>query len=45
MSKGFGYVKFGDEDQAKKAMDDLNRTRLQGKELKIDYAIDRVKRN
>lgn len=37
-SKGFGYVKFVDPRQAKSAMDELSRTRVQGRNLKVDYA-------
>lgn len=40
-SKGFGYVKFGDENDAKSALEDLNQTRLQGKNLKMEFAINR----
>ena len=37
-SKGFGYVKFVDPKQAHSAMEELGRSRFQGRHLKVDYA-------
>ncbi len=37
-SKGFGYIRFRDEEEAKRAMDKLPQMRLEGKNLRCEYA-------
>jgi len=37
-SKGFGYVKFADARQAKVALSDLSKSRIQGRPLRVDFA-------
>ncbi|MGI6278738.1 MAG: RNA recognition motif domain-containing protein [Patescibacteria group bacterium] len=37
-SKGFGFVEFADEDQAKKALEMFNGKDFDGRTIKVDYA-------
>lgn len=37
-SKGFGYVKFSDANTAKEAMNELSRTKINGRSIRVDYA-------
>jgi RNA recognition motif-containing protein len=37
-SKGFGFVEFADEDQAKKALEMFNGKEFDGRTIKVDYA-------
>ncbi len=37
-SKGFGYIKFTNERDAKSAFDDLQRERISGRSIRVDYA-------
>jgi ATP-dependent RNA helicase DDX21 len=37
-SKGFGYIKFSDEKQAKFAMSELSKARINGRQLRVDFA-------
>ncbi len=43
-SKGFGFVEFGTEEAATKAVEKFNGFDFQGRELKIDYAKPREPR-
>ncbi len=43
-SKGFGFVEFGSEEAATKAVETFNGQEFQGRELKIDYAKPRESR-
>jgi len=40
-SRGFGFVKFAEEDQAKNALDSMNGADLDGRTLRVDYATDK----
>lgn len=37
-SKGFGFVEFSTEEEAKKAVDELNGKELDGRAINIDFA-------
>ncbi|KUK83835.1 MAG: putative RNA-binding protein RbpA [Microgenomates bacterium 39_6] len=37
-SKGFGFVEFADEDQAKKALEMFNGKDFEGRTIKVDFA-------
>lgn len=37
-SKGFGYIKFSDADTAKEAMNELIRSKINGRSIRVDYA-------
>ena len=37
-SKGFGYVRFGSDDEAKSAMERIPGQRLDGKNLRCEFA-------
>jgi ATP-dependent RNA helicase DDX21 len=37
-SKGFGYVRFNDENQAKVALSDLSTSQVKGRSLRVDFA-------
>ena len=43
-SRGFGFVEFGSPEEAGKAMEALNGTEIDGRELRIDLAKDRPRR-
>ncbi len=43
-SKGFGFVEFGTEEAATKAIETFNGKDFQGREIKIDYAKPREPR-
>jgi cold-inducible RNA-binding protein len=43
-SKGFGFVEFGTEEAATKAVETFNGKDFQGREIKIDYAKPREPR-
>jgi len=43
-SKGFGFVEFGSDDAATKAIEMFNGEELDGRELKVDYAKPRESR-
>jgi cold-inducible RNA-binding protein len=43
-SRGFGFVTFADADSARKACE-LNGTELDGRELRVDIASDKPKRD
>jgi RNA recognition motif-containing protein len=40
-SRGFGFVKFAEDEQAKNALDSMNGADLDGRTLRVDYATDK----
>jgi cold-inducible RNA-binding protein len=44
-SKGFGFVKFVNEEDAARAMEELNDKEVDGREIKITVAKPREERN
>jgi len=40
-SKGFGFVTMSSEEEAKKAMEELNGKELDGRALKVDVAVEK----
>ena len=40
-SRGFGFVTFADADMASKALEELNQSSLDGREIRIDKATER----
>jgi len=44
-SRGFGFVTFEDEDQARAAIEALNGTQLDGRTVKVDMAEDKPRRD
>ena len=43
-SKGFGFVEMSDKSEAEKAMQGLNGTMLDGKQIRVDHARERPER-
>ena len=43
-SKGFGFVEMSDKSEAEKAMQGLNGTMLDGKQMRVDHARERPER-
>ena len=41
-SRGFGFVTFVDEDNAKKAIADMNKKNIEGRELTVNEAQERI---
>ena len=41
-SRGFGFVEYSSEEEAKKALDAMNNTEIDGRRIRIDLAQDRV---
>lgn len=39
ISKGFGYVRFGDSKNAKSALDELSSSRIKGRQLRVSFAM------
>lgn len=40
-SRGFGFVTFAEEEQAKTALNEMNGTELDGRSLRVDFATER----
>ena len=40
-SKGFGFVEFASEEDAAKAKDALNEAEVDGRKIRVDYAVER----
>jgi RNA recognition motif-containing protein len=43
-SRGFAFVEMGSEDEAKAAIDELNGTSIDGRELRVNEAREREER-
>jgi RNA recognition motif-containing protein len=44
-SKGFGFVEMASDEEAQAAIDGLNGKEVQGRELKVNEALEKPKRN
>ena len=44
-SKGFGFVEMADDDAGHKALEELNGQEIQGRNLKVNIARERVRRD
>jgi len=40
-SKGFGFVEFADPEAAKKAVEEMQGAEINGREIKIDFAVEK----
>ena len=40
-SKGFGFVEFSNEEDAAKAKDALNEAEVDGRKIRVDYAVEK----
>jgi len=40
-SKGFGFVEFADPEAAKRAVEEMQGAEINGREIKIDYAVEK----
>ncbi len=40
-SKGFGFVEFANEEDAAKAKEALNEAEVDGRKIRVDYAVER----
>jgi RNA recognition motif-containing protein len=43
-SKGFGFVEFGNYDEGKKALEELNGSEFMGRQLRVDEAKEKPRR-
>ena len=44
-SRGFGFITFANEEDSRKAMDEMNETSLDGRTIKVDVATERSRNN
>ncbi|KAF9892914.1 hypothetical protein FE257_000506 [Aspergillus nanangensis] len=44
-SRGFGFVRFSTQDEAQKAMEAMNNTEFDGRQIRVDMASERPPRN
>mmetsp|Transcript_5435 Transcript_5435/g.9164 ORF Transcript_5435/g.9164 Transcript_5435/m.9164 type:complete len:120 (-) Transcript_5435:1294-1653(-) len=43
VSKGFGFIKFGDKSESERALQEMNGKMIKGKQIKMNYASQRNK--
>ena len=41
-SKGFGFVEFADPKNAKKAVEEMQGAEINGREIKVDFAVEKT---
>ena len=44
-SKGFGFIEFTDPEAAKKAVEEMNEAEINGRTIKLDFAVEKPRDN